>query len=129
MSRVQELQLENCSQKTAISRKIPLALSILQYPPQNKHVINILPNLQAYFDKRRYFPILMSTFGEDLLFFWIKDKFLIQSKLIYLSDCTNSHNFDFVDSFFVQCDEISGNFFKLLLLWRAASHWVERGLF
>ena len=45
-----------------ISKKIPLALSIVQYPPKNKRVINILANLQAYFNNRRYFPILMLKF-------------------------------------------------------------------
>ena len=46
-----------------ISKKIPLALSIVQYPPKNKRVINILANLQAYFNNRRYFPILMFKFA------------------------------------------------------------------
>ena len=40
----------------------PLALSIFRDLLKTKRVINILPNLQAYFNKRRYFPILMSTF-------------------------------------------------------------------
>ena len=37
-----------------------LALSISRDLLKNKRVINILPNLQAYFNNRRYFPILMS---------------------------------------------------------------------
>ena len=40
-----------------------LALSISRDLLKNKRVINILPNLQAYFAKRRYFPILMFTFA------------------------------------------------------------------
>ena len=49
----------------AYVEKIALALAILNGPLKNKRVINILANLQAYFNKRRYFPILMSTFGID----------------------------------------------------------------
>ena len=43
-----------------------LALSISRDLLKNKRVINILPNLQANFNKRRYFPILMSTFEYDI---------------------------------------------------------------
>ena len=48
--------------KAALAAQTALALSIFRELLKHKRVINILPNLQAYFDKRRYFPILMSTF-------------------------------------------------------------------
>ena len=47
----------------AYVEKITLALTIHLILLQNNRVINILPNLQAYFAKRRYFPILMFTFA------------------------------------------------------------------
>ena len=39
----------------------PILLELLK----NKRVINILANLQAYFNNRRYFPILMLKFDSD----------------------------------------------------------------
>ena len=47
-------------------KKFPLALSILGDLLKHKRVIDISPNLQAYFNKRRYFPILMSTFARNI---------------------------------------------------------------
>ena len=55
--------------------KIALALSLFRELLKHKRVINILPSLQAYFDKRRYFPILMSTFAHDH-----KTKLIIQAR-------------------------------------------------
>ena len=52
-----------------------LALSLFRELLKHKRVINILPSLQAYFDKRRYFPILMSTFAHDH-----KTKLIIQAR-------------------------------------------------
>ena len=48
-------------------KKIALAFSILLELLKNKHVINILANLQAYFNNCRYFPILMLKFVLDLV--------------------------------------------------------------
>ena len=62
-----------------ILNKIALALSILKELLKNKRVINILSNLWAYFNNRRYFPILMLKFVHDyggssqigtILIFW-----------------------------------------------------------
>ena len=41
------------------------AFSILLELLKNKRIINILANLQAYFNNRRYFPILMLKFGSE----------------------------------------------------------------
>ena len=50
---------------TLLREKTTLALPIFSELLRNNRVIVILPNLQAYFDKRRYFPILMFTFARD----------------------------------------------------------------
>ena len=42
-----------------------LALPILKALLNNKRVINIPANLQAYFNNCRYFPILMPKFDND----------------------------------------------------------------
>ena len=48
----------------SVSEKNALALPILKRASsKNKRVINILANLQAYFNNRCYFPILMLKFG------------------------------------------------------------------
>ena len=49
-----------------LSKKIALALSILHDLLKNKRVFNILANLWAYFNNRRYFPILMLKFDHDI---------------------------------------------------------------
>ena len=68
--------MEKSSERTTLNKrglkywikqkKIALALSIFRDLLKSKRVINILPILQAYFNKRRYFPILMSTFAFNL---------------------------------------------------------------
>ena len=50
---------------SVIAKKIALALPILKALLKNKPVINIPANLQAYFNNRRYFPILMPKFDPD----------------------------------------------------------------
>ena len=44
-----------------------LALSISRDLLKNKRVINILPNLQAYFNKRRFFTLLRPYFAAYLV--------------------------------------------------------------
>ena len=48
----------------AYKQKNPLAFPVLLELLKYKRVINILTNLQAYFNNRRYFPIL--TYLEKL---------------------------------------------------------------
>ena len=70
-----------------------LALSILRDLLKTKRVINILPNLQAYFNKRRYFPILMSTFGQEPIYCIVQPckhelKHIKYQVCMYVSKCT-----------------------------------------
>ena len=54
---------------SVIAKKIALALPILKALLKNKPVINIPANLQAYFNNRRYFPILMPKFDHNAILF------------------------------------------------------------
>ena len=53
--------------KRISKKKIALALSIFKELLKNKRVINILANLWAYFNNRRYFPILMLKFVHSII--------------------------------------------------------------